>query len=628
MSSKSLGQAIAVWGQGKNVRNTRLVSLLKSALKLYVLPYLGFDHVDQLSPKEFSTFCYEMDIYDLELGKILETFEQAFTTSLETGKVSARTKGNYRSAIGKFCKWLGSQNWYIKQATALMPVTCPRKVSVKPLPTRTYNGARCYAIKEEDLTPEIRSDLKNIKEFWSQDSYTLNLLSPNHKKSEINQSEVKAKRLQQAKDEASKDNYGIKPVFNKLSASTLFQNEKHILRFLGWCVNIEGYNIKDLHLDFITRKAFFHDYIAWLVQERNCGWSIGVHILAVSLSVAKYRTFNESQTIDWSDIALIKFLRNQMAIYEDLAKEEYPKIQYNKWSNKEITHEQAREVVNYLYQKCSLLNSRFEKRNLSTIVNEWQTYLITKILVYAPVRQEEIRKLQIGKSIIMIKDSQGILRYAVKIKEHKNASNTGKARYYPLPNILTKDITTWINEIRPLAIQAPETVESWLEFWGHSIKKLSNIERRLNKSEPNTIPKQNHFKNLKNIYKGINNRLKVWPIAKDNAKDCDYLFFLLGRRHPGTFCTSFEEGSHGNITSKISKAVATATLALFGEAKFLNPHGFRNIGAKHLRMLNKHSDKEAFSVFLGHSIEMDDNYAELITDNYELIESLIDNWWE
>ncbi|MCC5610477.1 hypothetical protein LC612_27940 [Nostoc sp. CHAB 5834] len=171
-------------------------------------------------------------------------------------------------------------------------------------------------------------------------------------------------------------------------------------------------------------------------------------------------------------------------------------------------------------------------------------------------------------------------------------------------------------------------MESWLEFWGYSVKKISSIEKRLHKAEDNTIPDQKYLKNLRYIYKGINNRLKAWSTAKENAKDFDYLFFLLGRSHPDKFCTSFEEANHGNVSTKISTAMATATLALFGEAKFLNPHGFRNIGAKHLRMLNKNSDKEAFSIFLGHSIEIDDNYADIITDNYELIESFIDNWWE
>ncbi|MCC5661432.1 hypothetical protein LC608_31670 [Nostoc sp. XA010] len=628
MSNKSLGQAIAVWGQGKNVQNTRLVSLLKSAFKLYILPNLGFDYVAQLSAKEFSTFCYEINIYDLELGKLLETFEQAFTISLKTGKVSARTKGNYRSAINKFCKWVESQSWYIEKANALKAVISPPRISAKSLPPRKYSGARYYAIKETDLTSEIRFDLKNYKDFWSQDSYKLDLISINHKQLNTTLSEVKAKRLKQAEEELKESNYGTKPVFSKLSASYLSENEAHILRFFGWCVNIEGHNINDLYFDCITRKAFYHDYIVWLVKERNCGWSIATHILAVSLSVAKYRTFNESQKHDWSDIPLIKFLRSQISLYESLAKEEYPKIQEQKWGTKEINHQQARQVLDYLYQKCSPLDFRYKERALSSLVNQWQIYLMIKILVYAPVRQEELRNLQIGKTIKMVQDNQGISRYAVKIKNHKNANITGKARYYPLPNNLTNDITTWIQEIRPLAIQAPETIESWLVFWGHSLEKMSRLESRIDKAECDKVSNQDYLKNLKVLFKGIKNRLQAWPVAKDNAKNCDDLFFRLGRSYPEKFCTSFEEGNHSVVSVKISQAMANSTLALFGEAKFLNPHGFRNIAAKHLRMLGKNSDIEAFSAFLGHSIEIDDSYAEIITDDYELIEGFIDNWWE
>ena len=73
--------------------------------------------------------------------------------------------------------------------------------------------------------------------------------------------------------------------------------------------------------------------------------------------------------------------------------------------------------------------------------------------------------------------------------------------------------------------------------------------------------------------------------------------------------------------------MGNATLTLFDEPKFLNPHGFRHIGSKHLRGIGKGHQKGKFSIFVGHSVEIDDAYANQITNEYDLIECIIDDWW-
>jgi integrase len=407
------------------------------------------------------------------------------------------------------------------------------------------------------------------------------------------------------------------------------------LRFFGWCTNIEGYDIKELSLELLTRKAFYQDYIDWLRQERNCGVSVGTKIFNISISIAKYKTFRESKTVNWSDIPLVKFLRSERKRFVDLLKEEQPEIREEKWKKKEISHPQAIEVVDYLYQFCAFKRLKFPKtdkqalikKHLSALVRNWQIYLMIKILVYAPVRQEEIRKLRIGSTLKLVEDSQGIVRYAVKIKEHKNSRSTGKPRYYPLPKFLTKDISTWINEIRPLAINAPETIDSWLAFWGYSTKEITNLENLIQKAEAEETLNEKYCESRRIRLKAMKNRIEAWETAKHNAENCDHLFFGLGRSHPKSFCFSFEKSHHSNISYQISQGVGNATLALFGEAKFLNPHGFRNVGAKHLRAIGRAGDKEAFSAFLGHSVEIDDDYADTLTNDYDLIERVVDNWW-
>ena len=110
MNAKFLGQAMAVWGETKSVRKSRLVNLLKTVFKIYILPSLGNEFVLQLSSSEFSTFCYEIDTIDLKLEKVLKIFDEAFDARAKAGTVSAQTKRNYRSALRKFFTWLQNQS--------------------------------------------------------------------------------------------------------------------------------------------------------------------------------------------------------------------------------------------------------------------------------------------------------------------------------------------------------------------------------------------------------------------------------------------------------------------------------------------------------------------------------------
>jgi hypothetical protein len=137
-----------------------------------------------------------------------------------------------------------------------------------------------------------------------------------------------------------------------------------------------------------------------------------------------------------------------------------------------------------------------------------------------------------------------------------------------LPKILTRDISTWINEIRPLAIDAPETVDSWLGFWGYSTKKISSLENLMQRAEAEETPNEKYCKSLRIRLRAMKNRLDAWETAKHNAENCDHLFFGLGRSHPKSFCFSFEKTHHSNISAKISQAIGNASLALFGEASF------------------------------------------------------------
>ena len=112
-------------------------------------------------------------------------------------------------------------------------------------------------------------------------------------------------------------------------------------------------------------------------------------------------------------------------------------------------------------------------------------------------------------------------------------------------------------------------------------------------------------------------------MAKANAKVCHNVFFSLGGSHPGSFGKAYDESRTSCISSMVSRAVGRATK--YGQAYYLNPHGFRHIGSKQVRIAGK--DKPAFSALVGHTLRVDEQYAAQVTKDYELIVDFVDDWW-
>ena len=635
ITTKSLSHAVSIWGKTQKIHNTRYANLVKIALKLYVLPRMGYQTKD-LSSSGFLALCDTISCLELNSVNALDAFDQTFTERVEGGSLSLETKKNYRSALGQFFNWLKVQPWYIQAAELVKIPEILQRARAKRSLSKSYNGQRLYGLSVKDLTPAIGLDLEKYITFWKQGSSSLLSSMSTLEQTPKNDSERKAWRLEQLKKEVDDGTYPLSPTFRGVGEATILQRESYILRFLGWCVNIEGYKIEDLSMRLITSQSFYEPYVDWLMQNRSCGSSVGIKLLDTAISVAKYYFFEASRTANWSDIPLIESLKQQKRAYQQNDNKEQPVKQQDKWEKKELSHDELSKVAEYLHQNlCSPQYYQVKEdgsktlvsRKLSTIVENWQTHLMVKILTYAPVRQEELRKLRVNDTLRLMEDSRGTLRYAVRIKEHKNRLKTGKPRYYPLPSILTNDITRFIQEIRPLAINAPNAQESWFEFWNLNQASITRLEQRLQRAEDSDEPDLRYVGNTKRKLRSLKNRCDAQEIAKIQAENCDHLFFALGCDDPEIFCSPFEEVHHAVLTNKISRAIGNATLALFNEAKFLNPHGFRHIGAKHLRKIGKKHQKEKFSIFVGHGVKIDDAYADQIINEYDLIECIIDDWW-
>ncbi len=636
----SLMRAILEFKHSQDAQDyPEIIKHLKTALKRHVLPSLDSSfHPTQVNSQDFKRYCSRFLINRLNPDAILDIFEKSFDAAVAAGQLAKSTKGNYSSALRRFLAWMRLQIWYLELFPQPLPAKAPAYVRVngrKP-PTCTQQE-RQYGLKQEELPKHILNELEDWRRFWLQSSSLPE--KPEHsprstsEKPKFSQEQRRLKREQRRNLAASSGHGFEKPRVIKISASTLRRYTSNFYRFFGWCTQIEGYDLSELSLKLVIDPIYLQDYAEWLLTERGCSYSEAAKLLQAAISVAKWLTFEQSYRRDWSDIPVVVTLQALRARYTESYREEKPQLDEQKWLNREITHSQARCVVQYLYQCCAKLSDSGGKRRLSALVEAWQVYLMVKILVYAPVRQEELRKLRLGNSLIKLKDSKGIERYAVRIKHHKNFNKTGKLRYYPLPSVLTQDLDTWLNVIRPMAIEAPQTLESWLLFWGRKESEVEQLQQRLEQAENGSISdpvknQENYIAQLNKKLNGLKRRIAYWEQAAANASVCDHVFFSLGGNRPSSFAKPYDDDHLSCITGLVSRAVGRATKALFGQECFLNPHGFRNIGSKHLRKCGKGEYKDAFSALAGHSVEIDDEYAAQITSDYELIEDIVDDWWD
>jgi integrase len=430
-----------------------------------------------------------------------------------------------------------------------------------------------------------------------------------------------------------------KPRVVPVKPTTFKKEEQAVLRFLGWYV--QEYPDSELNLELLTDVNLLDDYTYWATQTRGVSYSTGEHMVGTAIAIAKWLNYDKSKRRSWSDVPIVLELQDLQSEYSEIYQQENQILTEKKWKLKKLTHQEARQVVQYIQSLCAPNYGRHNKetgeflshgtRPKSAIARAWQTYLIVKLLVYCPVRQEEVRNLKLGDTLFRKEDKQGIPYYVVKLKEHKRSSTTHKPREYKLPAILTEDLDMWVYKWRPLIEESVKTLEGWLEFWGYGSGKVERIRARLEAAKQGVVAEKVEAPIDKYIHQeearlqGAENRIAAWEVAKANFESHNYLFFITGKRDPKSFGKPHYVAS---IWRMVNRAIATATLALFSEARWTNPHALRHIAEKHIRQIGKSHIAHAFGTLVGHSKQMGDEYAAQITSEYELTEDIVDDWWE
>lgn len=664
----TLTYSLELWhtSQIYNKFDANFEKYLSIALRKYVFPKLDPKTKD-FKIDEFVAYSNNFSV--AQLKDALPIFEHQITRAIENNEISANTVKNYRSALKRFLEWLEKQPWWISLFPDPVVKIAPPKVKIAPKAVTGTGEASFYGLAKDDLPLSVINEIEDFKDFRLTGGKNLHRSVGNYRQ---HRQEGEARR----------------PKIDAIKQSTFKKDEEAILRFLGWYVenhllseshlelladvnnyllspanldflcnyknsSLTGLQIKlisdvrqnllsELHLKLLTDVDLLDKYTYWAVETRGVSHSIGVNMVKTAIAIAKRLNYDKSTRRNWSDIELIldlKDLRNEFA--QEYSKEK-EKLEVEKWENKQLTHEQVRQIVDYLRKSCAThIGHKSEtgevaysqKRNTSAVARSWQIYLIVKILVYCPVRQQEIRNLKLGETLFRYEDEDGNPYYVAKLTEHKNSGVTGKQRHYKLPAILTQDLDMWVYKWRPLIEESIKTLDGWMKFWGHNSDEIENIHSQLESAKKGIFNKrvqhspQQYIDYLDNKLRTVEQRIAFWEVAKTNFESHNHLFFMFGKNRKNGIEVFGNPLNVASIWRVVTRAIAMSSKALFGEERWTNPHALRHIAEKHIRQPGKQDITESFAMLIGHSKEMGDDYARQITSEYELSEDIVDDWW-
>lgn len=615
----SLSRVLILWRKTQEFKDCASKSLEKHfsiALRLYVLPQVD-SGAQNLKPQQLASYGDQLPIRRLK--DALEIFELQSKIAVEQGRLSEGTRNNYRSALKRFMDWLYGEIWWrevVPQGVTEKDVAPFRvKLAEKPTKGKLAN----YGLKKNELPLDIVNELDAFSKFRL----------------------TGGRSIQRSWQERRRDGERRtrKPKMVAVKPATCNREEQAILRFFGWYT--KEYPDGTPHLELLTDVYLLDDYVYWATTTRGVSHATAVEMAGVAVAIAKWLNYQKSTRRNWLDVPIVLELQDLEGEYAEIYELEKRQHEAEKWPQKKLTHKQARQVVQYLQKLCAPNYGKHDKetgeflshgtRHVSAVARAWQTYLLVKILVYCPVRQEELRNWKLGETLFRKEDEQGNPYYVVKLKEHKRSSITGKTRHYRLPAILTEDLDLWVYKWRPLIVKSVQTRKSWTEFWGYGGGKLGRIQDRLQAANQNIVSERvtkslEQYIERENIrLQGAKNRIAAWPSAKANLEEHNYLFFLLGKHKPESFGKPHYVAS---VWRLVIRAIARATKTLFGEERWTNPHALRHIAEAHIRQLGKSHIAEAFGTFIGHSKEMGDEYADQVISEYELTEDIVDDWWE
>lgn len=412
MNITTVAEAIVLFADSKPVQNNaRLLGDLRTALRHYVLPHYGYPTGNLNSLQKLHDALSQISLREFACAGT--HFEATATELIDRGD-EKRTLDRYQSTLCSFMLWLCAQEWYQQ---AIQPQEerfawhskSKANIELDRAGKRPLRG-KPYALKEAQMSEDLQAQIHDLTYFWT--------LVEHPKR---------------------KDSY--------LREVTMDSRLVSIRSFLGWLHNIKCFPIEQLNLALITDLNLLCEFVSWGINERGNSHSWAMNIGKASLTVAKWKYGQESRQQDYEDISGIKEIRQKVSQWSSKSRKEAKRtVSWRAMQGKLLNLDELWVVCRYLRRCCAHRRTNYVKRSDLTIMQSWQRYLIISILTYCPVRQREIRELELDCTLFREKDGYWVV---LDPEHHKIGSRTGEGRSFPLPKHLTEDLDEWLTLWRP-----------------------------------------------------------------------------------------------------------------------------------------------------------------------------------
>lgn len=436
------------------ISNPTLIRNLKTAFKRYIFSKPHFSW--KFSAKELKTIerCFaKVTIKSFIQANPKELLNLSLDEAVESQTIKYVTAKNYRSSLGIFLKWMCQQDWYHEAAGTWDGIRAPglRKGASLGEARRGLKAKNSipYKLHVSELTPKLHKQLEAKPYELIETDFSGELLQALHPTEDYKPKgpppHYGFKHFCMAKKLAKRQNKAMREI-------TYSNNERHILCFLGWLKNIRGWQLESLSLELMADKDLLDEFIAWAINEKGNGYGWATKIAVTAQTVVKWLHHRRSQKSKYADIEQLEVLREYTRVLETEHKSEPSRLAIDE---KLITFEQCQKVVQHLRKCCAPLQSDGERRPDKGIMRSWQRYLIIALLTYCPIRQREIRELELGRTLFREPITDELnnerFRYVVRLSpdDHKTGSKTGKGREFELPDHLVADLDEWLNIWRP-----------------------------------------------------------------------------------------------------------------------------------------------------------------------------------
>lgn len=589
-------------GQVKSI--VRKLPNLKTGLRKHIvpnLPHYSFDTFE-LERKGLECCLEEISVENFLLADPLKILKESCQALVSQGVLANNVeRTTYRPILSRFVRWLLEQQQKQKEDAEHNNKYAPKRRYNKHLQKANQGSGNVskkrYSLKESELTPQLRQELEEFHTFCTGE-------------------------------------YVPKRQDEKMREKTFQNHRQRILAMLGWRKNILGKEIDSLELKNLMELQLMEQYISWgiNVQKSTCGWAMGV--CDVALNIAKWQYCYESKRPQYRDIPIIEEIRMINNKLSKRYEEQKQASKRAKRDEKEMTFEQCQEIVHYLRRCCASKDSYGAKRNDLPIARSIQRYLLVAILTYCPLRQRELRELELGRTL-----HRNGNQYRITLQPEDN--KTGDERCFILSDLLPPqviaDLNEWIDIWLPKFQEATFSLDNWLGFINRSdYRNEIELEEYLvdlqeEKKAALAVEDTEKADKLEKRYQSALHNYESQSKAHKNFRK-SLLFTSLGANTFDSFGLPMEAS---DIYSLVTRAVYTASTALAEqehplfkgiEPRQTNPHYFRNIAITHERRNGDPSKRKAFHKVLGNSEKVGDrDYNEMHPE-----EKTVDakGWWK